>query len=106
MRGNGWGRVEPGDFLTPVIGAANRDPKRFVRPDELDIAREDNRHLGFTYGPNYCLGAASARLEGQIAVGTVVKTFARLEPAASPKRRRQHFYLRGLESLPAVVGSR
>jgi pimeloyl-[acyl-carrier protein] synthase len=98
-------RVEPGDFLTPVIGAANRDPKRFARADELDIARDDNRHLGFAHGPHYCLGAPLARLEGQIAIGTVVQTFARLEPGG-PTKRRQHFYLRGLESLPVVVGSR
>ena len=98
-------RVEPGDFLTPVIGAANRDPKRFARADELDIARDDNRHLGFAHGPHYCLGAPLARLEGQIAIGTVLQTFARLEPGGLPKRR-QHFYLRGLESLPVVVGSR
>jgi cytochrome P450 len=98
-------RVEPGDFLTPVIGAANRDPKRFARADELDIARDDNRHLGFAHGPHYCLGAPLARLEGQIAIGTVVQTFARLEPGG-PTKRRQHFYLRGLESLPVAVGSR
>jgi cytochrome P450 len=98
-------RIEPGDFLTPVIGAANRDPKRFARADELDIARDDNRHLGFAHGPHYCLGAPLARLEGQIAIGTVVQTFARLEPGGLPKRRH-HFYLRGLESLPVVVGSR
>jgi len=98
-------RVEPGDFLTPVIGAANRDPMRFARPDELDVTRADNRHLGFAHGPHYCLGAPLARLEGQIAIGTVVQTFARLEPGGSPKRR-PHFYLRGLESLPAVVKPR
>jgi pimeloyl-[acyl-carrier protein] synthase len=94
--------IEPGDFLTPVIGAANRDPKRFARPDELDITRDDNRHLGFAHGPHYCLGAPLARLEGQIAIATVVLMFASLEPAGPPKRR-QHFYLRGLESLSVLV---
>jgi cytochrome P450 len=101
----GGSRIGPGDFLTPVIGAANRDPRRYARADELDIARDDKRHLGCAHGPHYCLGAPLARLEGQIAIGTVVKTFARLEPGGPPKRR-QHFYLRGLESLPVVVGSR
>jgi cytochrome P450 len=95
----------PEDAVTAIVQAVNRDPKRFVRPDELDITREDNRHLGFAHGPHYCLGASLARIESQIAIGTVVQTFARLEPGGPPKRR-QHFYLRGLESLPAVVWSR
>jgi pimeloyl-[acyl-carrier protein] synthase len=97
--------IEPGDFLTPVIGAANRDPKRFARPDELDITRDDNRHLGFAHGPHYCLGAPLARLEGQIAIATVVLMFTSLEPAG-PAKRRQHFYLRGLESLSVRVRTR
>ena len=101
----GGQRIEPGDFLTPVIGAANRDPKRFARPDELDMTRADNRHLGFAHGPHYCLGAPLARLEGQIAIASVVLKFASLEPAEPPKRRL-HFYLRGLESLSVLVRAR
>ena len=96
--------VPAGRAVTALIGGANHDPARFPDPHRLDVGREDNRHLGFAHGPHYCLGAALARLEGQIAIGTVVQTFARLEPGEPPKRR-QHFYLRGLELLPAVVRS-
>ena len=93
--------IRAGEFLRPVIGAANRDPSVFDRPDRLDISRADNRHLAFAQGPHFCLGAPLARLEGQLAIGTVVSTFRRLEPGGSMTRRR-NFYMRGLESLPVV----
>jgi cytochrome P450 len=95
-------RVAAGDFLTPVIGAANRDPAQFASPDDLDIGRQDNRHLAFALGPHFCLGAPLARLEAQIAIGNVARTFSRIEFGGSVWRR-EHFYLRGLESLPAAV---
>ena len=72
--------IRAGEFLTPVIAAANRDPSVFDRPDRLDISRADNRHLAFAQGPHFCLGAPLARLEAQLAIGTVVSTFRRLEP--------------------------
>ena len=53
-------------------GAANRDSEQFSNPNQLDITRADNRHVAFAQGIHYCLGAASARLEGQIAIGTLV----------------------------------
>jgi cytochrome P450 len=92
-------RIEAGEFLTPVIGAANRDPSRFEDPNRLDIGRVENRHLAFAHGAHFCLGAPLARLEGQLAVGSIVSAFRSLECDGSPVRRR-HFYLRGLESLP------
>jgi pimeloyl-[acyl-carrier protein] synthase len=97
-------RVEPGEFLTPVIGAANRDPAQFQDPDRLDITRRDNRHLAFAHGAHYCLGAPLARLEGQLAIGSLVRTFRTLD-LSGPVVRRRHFYLRGLESL-RVTGRR
>jgi pimeloyl-[acyl-carrier protein] synthase len=91
--------VKAGEFLTPVIGAANRDPSRFEDPNRLDIGRQENRHLAFAHGAHFCLGAPLARLEGQLAIRSIVGVFRSLESGGSPVRRR-HFYLRGLESLP------
>jgi cytochrome P450 len=91
--------IRPGEFLTPVVGSANRDPAWFDEPDKLDIGRQENRHLAFALGPHFCLGAPLARLEGQLAVGTIVRSFRSLEITAAIVRR-PHFFLRGLESLP------
>jgi cytochrome P450 len=67
-----------GAMVGAVIGAGNRDPQRFVDPDRLDITREDNLPLTFAPGIHYCIGASVARLEGEIAIGTVVRRFPQL----------------------------
>jgi len=61
-----------------MLAAANRDPEAFPDPDRLDIERRPNEHLAFGGGPHYCLGAYLAKLEAQIAIGTLVQRFADL----------------------------
>jgi cytochrome P450 len=91
--------------VIPLLGAANRDPEAFPDPDRLDLGRDGaGRHLAFGGGHHFCLGAALARLEGQIAIGALVRRFPRIEPKGEPTRR-ETFTLRGLESLPVAVGS-
>jgi cytochrome P450 len=75
-----------GSLLTLCIGAANRDPAQFARPDELDLARRDNRHLAFGFGIHQCAGLSLARLEGRIAIGRFLQRFPGYRLAASPTR--------------------
>jgi cytochrome P450 len=76
-----------------VYGSANRDPERFANPDELDLERPDNEHLGFSQGIHYCFGAPLARLEVQAAVGEFVRRVEnpRLVDDPPPYRRNQIF---------------
>jgi hypothetical protein len=103
--------VEIGGHLFPrgkqavtLLAAANRDPKRFPDPDRLDIGRTDNQHLAFSHGIHYCLGAALARLEGQVVFDTLAARFPSLHLAVDPDEveYREHFVLRGLKALPVV----
>jgi cytochrome P450 len=94
--------VEPGQWILPLLGAANHDPAQFTNPETLDIARNPNNHVGFGRGIHFCLGAPLARLEGQIAIGALGRRFPNLSLAGEPKRRNQ-ITLRGLESLPVTV---
>ena len=88
----------------PFIGAADRDPAQFPDPDRLDLARADNRHVAFGLGIHFCLGAPLARVEGQIALGTLVARLPRLALATrEPPAYRQSLTLRGLKTLPVSV---
>ena len=73
-----------------------------LHPDRLDITREKNRHLAFGQGAHFCLGAPLARLEGQIAINTLLRRLPHLRLAAPVEslRWRATPILRGLEALP------
>jgi cytochrome P450 len=90
--------------VIPILAAANHDPAVFAEPDRLDLGRENaNRHLAFGGGHHFCLGAALARLEGEVAIPALVRRFPNLELAGTPERR-DTFTLRGLKHLPVRIG--
>ncbi len=94
--------IAKGEMVMPFIGAADRDPAQFPEPDRLDIGRSDNRHIAFGWGIHFCLGAPLARLEGQIAINTLLRRFPRLALATDKPEFRQSLTLRGLASLPVT----
>ncbi|HEY7648805.1 MAG TPA: cytochrome P450 [Methylomirabilota bacterium] len=91
--------IKPGEMVMPFIGAADRDPAQFPEPDRLDITRADNRHVAFGMGIHFCLGAPLARVEGQIAINTLVQRLPKLALATERPEHRQSLTLRGLKSL-------
>lgn len=97
-----------GDLLIPpdrpvmaVLASANRDPERFVDPERLDVARTQNEHLAFGAGPHGCPGTHLARLEGAVAIGTLVRRAPGLEPLGPHVWSRSPF--RVLEQLPVRI---
>jgi cytochrome P450 PksS len=94
--------IPRGEMTLGVIGSANRDATVFDNPDMLDIEREPNKHLSFGHGIHYCLGAALARLEAQVAINTLLDRMSNLRLKGPPEslRWRRSLILRGLDALP------
>ena len=94
--------LEKGQTVVCLLGSANRDPAAYPDPDRLDITRRDVRPLSFGGGIHYCVGAQLARIEGEIAIATLLHRLPnlRLEEADHPDWRPT-FVLRGLNKLPA-----
>ncbi len=97
-------RVPHGGLVVTMLGGANRDPQVFPAPDRFDVARPNARdHLSFSGGRHFCLGAALARLEGEVGLRTLFDRFPELELAPGARRTRTRV-LRGWEHLPVSTG--
>jgi cytochrome P450 len=92
--------VNVGERIVVLQGAANHDPARFPDPETLDLARSDNVPLSFGWGIHHCLGAALARMEGQIAFTALLAAFGSIELLTEEPEWRSSFTLRGLLALP------
>ena len=91
--------ITAGTYVHIGIGAANRDPDQFADPDRLDIRRQPNRHLAFATGIHACAGMSLARMEAQVAIGKLLRRFARIEQAGVPVRGGRARF-RGFISYP------
>jgi len=98
----GGKQIPKGSVVVAAIGAANRDPAQFPDPERLDIARRDNRHIAFGFGIHFCLGAPLARIEGQVAIGTLLRRMPALELVSGIPEWRESSVLRGLKTLPVT----
>lgn len=92
--------VLPGSKVLTLIGAGNRDPRVFDRPDSFDISRDAKKHLSFGGGIHFCAGAELARLEGRVAFEQLARRIPTLKAEASNPAWRDGFLFRGLSTLP------
>ena len=97
--------VPSGEMVLTALGSANRDPRFWGETaDQLDVTRADaNRHMSFGSGVHHCLGAALARMEGEIAVTHLVRRFPDLTLAAEPTHNAR-IILRCREVMPVNLG--
>jgi cytochrome P450 len=97
-------QIKRGEMVLISLLAADLDPRHFPDPEQLNITREENAHLAFGKGIHYCLGAPLARLEGQIAIGTLLRRFSNLRLAVRPEDLEwgPSTIMRGLRALPLI----
>ena len=97
----GGNLIGKGQFVKLMLGAANRDPAQFPQPHRLDIARQNNRHVAFGYGIHFCVGAPLARIEGQLAINSILRRLPKLRlEADAALEYSPNLGLRALKSLP------
>jgi cytochrome P450 len=95
-------KIYKGQKVMLMLGAANRDPQQFKDPDRLDLSRRENRHLAFGSNIHYCIGAALARIEGQIAINTILQRMPHIQLASSPLEWQENLSYHGLKALPVT----
>lgn len=91
-----------GDVVIASLIGANHDPAVFDNPEEFDITREPNRHIAFGHGIHYCVGAPLARLEGVVAIQSLIQRFPDLQLAVAPDELQwsKSILLHGMQAMP------
>jgi pimeloyl-[acyl-carrier protein] synthase len=100
----GASRIRAGQPLWLAIGATGRDPRQFPEPGRFDVGRSPNRHLQFGAGPHFCLGAALARAEIELALAGLLGRFRQIELAADSIDWHQIAVFRGPRAVPLALG--
>ena len=98
----GGQKIDEGEKILMFLGAANRDPRKWERPDDYDIERRNAGHVGFGYGIHNCVGQVLARLEGDCVLSSLARKVASIE-ITGPVHRRFNNTLRGLAKLPVTL---
>jgi cytochrome P450 len=96
--------VPEGSAILMLVGAANRDDRRFPNGDAFDIRRPATSHVTFGHGAHFCLGAALARLEGRIALDELLDRFPEWDVDLTRAHISPTSTVRGWETLPLVLG--
>jgi cholest-4-en-3-one 26-monooxygenase len=99
-------RLREGDRVLLLLAAANRDPRQFPRPEQLDLGRTPNDHLSFGIGVHFCLGASLARLEARVALEELLAAIPDYRVSAEDIRWFRSPSVRGPAALPIEFGRR
>jgi cytochrome P450 len=94
-----------GEAVVVLQGGANRDPERFDHPEILDVGRADNAPISFGWGIHHCLGAALARMEGEVVFNALLRRCRTIENRVDEPEWRPTLTLRGLATLPVAVAA-
>jgi cytochrome P450 len=97
--------IPAGSIVLLLVGAANRDDRRFVDGDRFDIHRESRPHLGFGHGIHVCIGAPLARLEGRVTLEELLKRFPEWHVDYDHAELAPTSTVRGWETLPVTLGA-
>jgi cytochrome P450 len=97
-------RIGGGEKVLLFLAAANRDPRRWPGPERFDITRRAIGHVAFGYGIHACVGAAFARLEGEVLLRALARQAGSLTPAGEPRRRLNNT-LSGFAFLPLTLSA-
>jgi cytochrome P450 len=95
--------IRKGWTVLCMLGAANRDPKQFKDPNQLNLKRLKNEHLAFGAGAHFCIGNQLARLEGQTAIMRLLQRFPKMGLTGPRPEWASTFGLRGLNALPVIM---
>ena len=102
----GGTRIHKGTLVTTVLAAANRDPEVFTDPTRFDVTRANAKdHVSFSAGRHFCLGAALARMEGEVGLRMLFERYPDLRTVPGARRRTTRI-LRGYAQLPVRLGQR
>ena len=96
--------LRPGERVFAMINTANQDPSMFEKAQYFDIERKPNRHLTFGYGVHFCMGAALARLEGEVTFPRLVQRLPKLKLATEPIDWHATIIMRGPRVMPVELG--
>ena len=92
-----------GETVVVLQGGANRDPERFDEPESFDVGRADNAPISFGWGIHHCLGAALARMEGEVVFNALLARCSTIDSRVDEPQWRPTMTLRGLAALPVTV---
>lgn len=92
--------IRKGEMVGALVGSANRDERHFADPDQFDVTRNPQAHLGFGFGHHFCLGAALARLEARCAFEALVPELAGFAPPVAAMPMVDSFLIRGRKQIP------